>query len=190
MFAAQDVLSNFVAGICILQDWNFNIDDWIEWDDRAGFIEDIGFRVTRVRTFDTETVTVPNTELATAAVTNRMSNETLRISTTFGIGYGNVIDEATRRRPLSGDGDRPQHDHPARPLGRAHRRGTDGLTVGASPASRRPRDRTPRSRPGAPHRCRSRRRVCPATGHNAGGFNFCGEGANSPSSTERPEGSQ
>ena len=131
MFAAQDVLSNFVAGICILQDWNFNIDDWIEWDDRAGFIEDIGFHVTRVRTFDTETVTVPNTELATAAVTNRMSNETLRISTTFGIGYGNVIDEATRRRPLSGDGDRPQHDHPARPLGRAHRRGTDGLTVGS-----------------------------------------------------------
>jgi small-conductance mechanosensitive channel len=95
-FAAQDVLSNFVAGVFIVQDPNFNIDDWIEWDDRAGFIDDIGFRVTRIRTFDNETVTVPNTELATTAVTNRMSNETLRISYTFGIGYADDIDTATR----------------------------------------------------------------------------------------------
>ncbi|WP_436903493.1 mechanosensitive ion channel family protein [Halovenus halobia] len=94
-FAAQDVLSNFVAGVFIVQDKNFNIGDWIEWDDRAGFIDDIGFRVTRVRTFDNETVTVPNTELATTAVTNRMSNERLRISYIFGIGYGDDIDKTT-----------------------------------------------------------------------------------------------
>jgi len=95
-FAAQDVLSNFVAGIFIVQDSNFNIDDWIEWDDKAGFIDDIGFRTTRIRTFDNETTTVPNTELATSAVTNRMSNETLRISYAFGIGYADDIDDATR----------------------------------------------------------------------------------------------
>jgi small-conductance mechanosensitive channel len=95
-FAAQDVLSNFVAGVFIVQDRNFNIDDWIEWNDKAGFIHDIGFRVTRVRTFNNETITVPNTELATNAVTNRMSNETLRITSTFGIGYGDSIDETTR----------------------------------------------------------------------------------------------
>lgn len=95
-FAAQDVLSNFVAGVFIVQDPNFNIDDWIEWDDKAGFIDDIGFRVTRVRTFDNETITVPNTELATNAVTNRMSHEMLRISYPFGIGYDADIDEATK----------------------------------------------------------------------------------------------
>jgi len=93
-FAAQDVLSNFVAGVFIVQDRNFNIGDWIEWHDRAGFIDDIGFRATRVRTFDNETVTVPNTELATTAVTNRMSNERLRISYVFGVGYGDDLDEA------------------------------------------------------------------------------------------------
>lgn len=95
-FAAQDVLSNFVAGVFIVQDPNFNIDDWIEWEDSAGFIDDIGFRVTRIRTFDNETVTVPNTVLATNPVTNRMSNETLRISYTVGIGYADDIDTATR----------------------------------------------------------------------------------------------
>lgn len=95
-FAAQDVLSNFVAGVFIVQDRNFNIDDWIEWEDKAGFISDIGFRVTRVRTFDNETITVPNTELATSPVTNRMSNETLRISYGVGISYEDDIDEASR----------------------------------------------------------------------------------------------
>ncbi|ATW89929.1 mechanosensitive ion channel-like protein [Halohasta litchfieldiae] len=95
-FAAQDVISNFVAGVFIVQDRNFTIDDWIEWDDKAGFIDDIGFRVTRVRTFDNETITVPNTELATTSVTNRMSNDTLRISYKFGIGYADNIDETTR----------------------------------------------------------------------------------------------
>lgn len=95
-FAAQDVLSNFVAGVFIVQDRNFNIGDWIEWDGQAGYIDDIGFRVTRIRTFNNETVTVPNTELATNAVTNRMSNETLRISCEFGIGYDDSIDEVTR----------------------------------------------------------------------------------------------
>jgi small-conductance mechanosensitive channel len=94
-FAAQDVLSNFVAGVFIVQDRNFNIDDWIEWDDNAGFIDDIGFRVTRIRTFDNETITVPNTELATNPVTNRMSNDVLRISYPFGIGYDDDIDAAT-----------------------------------------------------------------------------------------------
>jgi small conductance mechanosensitive channel len=93
-FAAQDVLSNFVAGVFIVQDRNFNIDDWIEWGDRAGFIEDIGFRVTRVRIFNNETVTVPNTELATTAVTNRMSNELLGIAYLSGTGYtDDVLDD-------------------------------------------------------------------------------------------------
>lgn len=94
-FAAQDVLSNFVAGIFIVQDRNFNIDDWIEWDDKAGFISDIGFRVTRIKTFDNETVTVPNTVLATTPVTNRMSNDTLRISYTIDIEYDDSIETAT-----------------------------------------------------------------------------------------------
>lgn len=52
--------------------------------------------MTRIRTFDNETITVPNTALATTSVTNRMSNPTLRISYPFGIGYSDDIDEATR----------------------------------------------------------------------------------------------
>ena len=87
-FAAQGVIANFVAGVFIVRDRHFSIGDWIEWgDDNVGVIDDISFRVTRVRTFDNEITTVPNTDLATSAVTNRTSYETLRVACEFGVEY-------------------------------------------------------------------------------------------------------
>lgn len=94
-FAARDVLSNVVSGVFMIADPQFNIGDWVRWDDREGVIEDISFRMTRVRTFDNELVSVPNTELATTAVTNVVAKERRRSSVTFGIGYGEDIEEAT-----------------------------------------------------------------------------------------------
>jgi small-conductance mechanosensitive channel len=131
-FAAQDVLSNFVAGVFIVQDRNFNIDDWIEWNDRAGFIEDIGFRVTRIRTFDNETITVPNTELATTAVTNRMSNERLRISYSVGIGYGDDVTETVRILTAAADDDENLLSEPA-PSGPATDLGPNAAVMQARP---------------------------------------------------------
>ncbi|ELY52457.1 mechanosensitive ion channel domain-containing protein, partial [Natronococcus jeotgali] len=60
--ALQNVISNFVAGVFIYVDKPFRIGDWIEWDngDYAGVVEDISLRVTKVRTFDNELLTVPN----------------------------------------------------------------------------------------------------------------------------------
>ncbi|ELZ14109.1 MscS Mechanosensitive ion channel, partial [Natrinema thermotolerans DSM 11552] len=58
--AMQDVISNFVAGVFIYTDKPFRIGDWIEWDngDYSGVVEDISLRVTRVRTFDNELLTL------------------------------------------------------------------------------------------------------------------------------------
>ncbi|ELZ42423.1 MscS Mechanosensitive ion channel [Halorubrum saccharovorum DSM 1137] len=94
-FAAQDLLGNFVAGIFILKDKPFEVGDWIEWDGNAGRVEDIDLRVSRVRTFDNERVTVPNGDLANNAVTNPVAYETLRQKFVFGIGYEDDIAEAT-----------------------------------------------------------------------------------------------
>jgi small conductance mechanosensitive channel len=66
-FALQDVIKNFVAGVFIYTDRPFKIGDWIEWDDRSGIVEDISLRVTRVRTFDNELLTVPNSVLTGAS---------------------------------------------------------------------------------------------------------------------------
>ncbi len=94
-FAAQDLLGNFVAGVFILKDKPFEVGDWIEWDGNSGRVEDIGLRVSRVRTFDNERITVPNGELANNAVTNPVAYETLRQKFVFGIGYEDDIDHAT-----------------------------------------------------------------------------------------------
>lgn len=93
-FAAKDLLSNFVAGLFILKDKPFVVGDWIEWDDNQGVIEDIDLRVTRVRTFDNEQITVPNMNLTTKAVTNPVAYDKLRQTITFGISYEDDIQQA------------------------------------------------------------------------------------------------
>jgi small-conductance mechanosensitive channel len=94
-FAMQDVIKNFVAGIFIFTDEPFRIGDWIEWDDHAGVVEDISLRVSRVRTFDNELLTVPNSQLTDGVIKNPVAKDTLRLKFVFGIGYEDDIDEAT-----------------------------------------------------------------------------------------------
>ena len=96
-FALQDTLSNFVAGLFIYIDRPFRIGDWIEWEagTYSGIVEDITFRVTRVRTFDNELLTVPNALLTQNTIKNPVANDELRIQYTFGIGYDDDIEQAT-----------------------------------------------------------------------------------------------
>jgi len=94
-FAMQDVIKNFVAGVFIFTDKPFEIGDWIEWDDNSGVVEDISLRVSRVRTFDNELLTVPNSNLTDEVVKNPVDGDRLRLKFTFGIGYDDDIEKAT-----------------------------------------------------------------------------------------------
>jgi small-conductance mechanosensitive channel len=95
--ATQDVIKNFVAGVFIYTDKPFKIGDWVEWDggSYSGIVEDIGLRVTRVRTFDNELLTVPNSQLTDGVIKNPVEGDRLRLKFLFGIGYDDDIDEAT-----------------------------------------------------------------------------------------------
>lgn len=92
--AMQDMISNFVAGVFIYTDKPFRIGDWIEWEERAGIVEDISLRVTRVRTFDNELLTVPNSLLTDGIIKNPVANDKLRLQIDFGIGYSDDIETA------------------------------------------------------------------------------------------------
>jgi small conductance mechanosensitive channel len=94
-FAMQDVIANFVAGVFIYTDKPFRIGDWIEWDDQSGIVEDISLRVTRVRTFDNELLTVPNSTLTDGVIKNPVAKDKLRMKFVFGIGYEDDIEQAT-----------------------------------------------------------------------------------------------
>ncbi|MFB1063097.1 mechanosensitive ion channel family protein [Natrinema sp. H-ect4] len=95
--AMQNVISNFVAGVFIYTDKPFRIGDWIEWEDGtySGIVEDISLRVTRVRTFDNELLTVPNSALTEGVLKNPVEANKLRLKFVFGIGYDDNIEQAT-----------------------------------------------------------------------------------------------
>jgi small-conductance mechanosensitive channel len=92
--ATQDVLKNLVAGVFIYTDQPFKIGDQIEWDDHAGVVEDISFRVSRIRTFDKELLTVPNSTMTDGVIKNVTDGQTRRITIDVGIGYEDDIDTA------------------------------------------------------------------------------------------------
>jgi len=112
-FALQDVLKNFVAGVFIFTDRPFRIGDWIEWDGNSGIVEDISFRVTRVRTFDNELLTVPNSDLTDGVIKNPVAKETLRLQVPFGIGYDDDVERATEIIVEEADSDPEILDEPA-----------------------------------------------------------------------------
>ena len=95
--AMQNVIRNFVAGVFIYTDRPFRTGDWIEWDggQYSGVVEEIHLRVTRVRTFDNELLTVPNAELTGGVIKNPVDADTLRLKFDFGIGYDDDVERAT-----------------------------------------------------------------------------------------------
>jgi len=91
-FAARDLLANFFGGLMIYLDRPFRAGDWIRSPDRdiEGTVEHIGWRQTRIRTFDKRPIYVPNSVFANIVVENpsRMTNR--RIYETIGIRYDDI----------------------------------------------------------------------------------------------------
>lgn len=90
--AARDMLANFFGAMMVYMDRPFKVGDWIRSPDRSieGTVEDIGWRVTRIRTFDKRPLYVPNSTFTTIAIENpsRMLNR--RIYENIGIRYDDV----------------------------------------------------------------------------------------------------
>ncbi|WP_299593034.1 mechanosensitive ion channel family protein [uncultured Microbulbifer sp.] len=88
-FAAKDLLANFFGGLMIYLDRPFKVGDWVRSPDQEieGTVEDIGWRLTRIRTFDKRPLYIPNGIFTQISVENpsRMLNR--RIYETIGIRY-------------------------------------------------------------------------------------------------------
>lgn len=91
-FAAKDLLANFFGGLMIYLDRPFSVGDWVRSPDKEieGTVEDIGWRLTRIRTFDKRPLYIPNSVFNTISVENpsRMLNR--RIFETVGVRYDDV----------------------------------------------------------------------------------------------------
>ena len=115
-FAARDLLANFLGGLSIYLDRPFTVGDWIRSPDREieGTVEEIGWRMTRIRTFDQRPLYVPNSIFASVALENpsRMNNR--RIYETLGIRY----EDAACMAPIVADVKAMLESHEAIDLGR------------------------------------------------------------------------
>lgn len=91
-FAAKDLLANFFGGLMIYLDRPFSVGDWVRSPDQEieGTVEDVGWRLTRIRTFDKRPLYIPNSVFANISVENpsRMSHR--RIYETVGIRYVDI----------------------------------------------------------------------------------------------------
>lgn len=88
-FAAKDLLANFFGGMMIYMDKPFRVGDWVRSPDREieGTVEDIGWRLTRIRTFDQRPLYIPNSTFSTIAVENPSRMRHRRIFETLGVRY-------------------------------------------------------------------------------------------------------
>lgn len=83
--AAKDTLGNMFGGIVIITEKPFSKGDWILTPSVEGFVEDITFRSSKIRTFADSIVTVPNATLASQPITNWSKMGKRRITYTLGV---------------------------------------------------------------------------------------------------------
>lgn len=95
--AGQAVLGSLVSGLVLVADPQFNVGDYITWDDREGVVQSITLRVTRVLTPGGELVTVPNTVLTDRAVTRPFGQTRSRVVERISLAYEADLAAATEQ---------------------------------------------------------------------------------------------
>ena len=87
--ALQPLLSNFFAGTQIVSDRMVRVGDYIQLEDSLeGYVIDLGWRSTRIRTLFDTIVIIPNSKLAESTITNYYApDEEITFSVESGVTY-------------------------------------------------------------------------------------------------------
>ncbi|MDD5135252.1 MAG: mechanosensitive ion channel family protein [Phycisphaerae bacterium] len=116
--AAKETIANFFGSITIFTDRPFQIDEIIKVGQQIGLVEEVGFRSTRVRTFEGHLVTIPNSIMANETIENLGKRPFIRTTSNITITYDsghdktqkavNIIKKILAGIPdINGDSDRP-----------------------------------------------------------------------------------
>lgn len=93
-FAFQDIIKNFFAGILLLLQEPFSINDQIIIDSFEGTVEKINFRTTQIRTYQGERILIPNANVFTSAVQVQTAYPSRRTDLGVGVDYNTPLEEA------------------------------------------------------------------------------------------------
>ena len=91
-FAAKDLLANFFGGLMVYLDRPFVVGNWVRSPDRniEGTVEHVGWRLTRIRTFDKRPLYIPNAIFNNIVVENPSRMTHRRIYEHIGIRYADI----------------------------------------------------------------------------------------------------
>ena len=91
---AQDLFKNLISGIMILMERRFTVGDVVLVSGEVeGVVEQIGFRSTLIRRFDSTPVMVPNYKFAEQSVTNHSRRHHRRIRWLIGLEYRTTVEQ-------------------------------------------------------------------------------------------------
>jgi len=92
--ALQGTLSNFASGLMILINRPFDVGNIVNAGGVFGTIDEMNLVSTKFRTFDNQTIYVPNNEIWNNVITNITANPKRRVDLEFSIGYGDDFELA------------------------------------------------------------------------------------------------
>ena len=92
--ALQGSLSNLASGIMLLIFKPLKIGDYIEVDSASGTVSDLGIFYTTLITSDNRHITLPNSSLTNATITNYSRERTRRLELVFTADYSTDVEQA------------------------------------------------------------------------------------------------
>lgn len=91
--ASKESLENLLGSFTIFLDKPFTYGDVVTVNGFTGTVEKVGFRSTRIRTFDKSIVTVPNKNMVNAELDNLGVRPIRRVKFNIGLTYGTSVEQ-------------------------------------------------------------------------------------------------
>ena len=103
--ALQGSLANFAAGLLLIILRPFRVGDWIDVGGVSGYVEDLEFLTTILRTLDNRIVVIPNSKLTDDNIVNYSTLGVLRLDLVLGVAYDSDLKQVKTviRQVLSED---------------------------------------------------------------------------------------
>jgi len=95
-FALQDVMKNFAAGVILLIQQPFHIDEFIGVNGFDGQVLEIDLRATEMRSLDGRIVSIPNADVLANPIVNYTRANRRRIELPVGVGYSTDTETARK----------------------------------------------------------------------------------------------
>ncbi len=101
--AAQDTLKDLFAAVTLHVNSPFGLGDLVRFGGYLGHVEEVGFRMSRLRTLDGHLVTIPNAKLVSDAVENLTARRSTRHRFRLDLPYDTPLDRVSEAVEITRD---------------------------------------------------------------------------------------